>query len=84
MRVMRVDCDNITIVHEGIRNNNKRYIYTTTTQRVKIQLIHYKDTKDSGKQVVSDYGQDTNWTKSPEDNQGVHIPAQAEPEGFPS
>ena len=27
----------------------------------------------------SDYGQDTNWTKSPEDNRKHHIPAQAKP-----
>ena len=54
------------------------------TQRVRIQLMHYKDSKHSESKIVSDYGQDTNWTKSPEDNDGVHIPAQAEPEGFPS
>ena len=34
--------------------------------------------------IVSDYGQDTNWTKSPKDNQWRPIPAQAKPEGFPS
>ena len=33
---------------------------------------------------MSDYGQDTNWTKSPEDQRWRPIPAQAKMEGFPS
>ena len=36
------------------------------------------------KRKASDYGQDTNWTKSPEDKRRHHTPAQAKPEGFPS
>ena len=67
---------------------------TTTTER---RYIYKNDSKESGNnlyitkiqmtakaKVVSSYGQDTNWTKSPEDKRWRPIPAQAEPEGFPS
>ena len=51
----------------------------------RIQLIHYKYPNNSGRnKIVSVYGQDTNWTKSLEDNRERPIPAQAKPEGFPS
>ena len=51
----------------------------------RIQLTHYKDPNNSGRNnIVSGYGQDANWTKSPEDNRERPIPAQAKPAGFPS
>lgn len=79
------NCDNITIVHEKNPQQQQKEIYIQERlKRVKKQLIHYKDPNHNGSKLVSDYGQDTNWTKSPEDNHGVHIPAQAEPEGYPS
>ena len=34
---------------------------------------------NSGSKIESDYGQEAKWTKSPEDNQRHHIPAQAKP-----
>ena len=73
----------MTTVHEkNPQQQQKENIYIQERlKRVKIQLIHYKDPKHSESKIASDYGQDTNWTKSPEDNDGVHNPAQAKSEG---
>ena len=67
-----------------MQEQQKIHIYNTTptSQDTTDTLQRYKEKRKA--KIVSDYGQDTNWTKSPEDNQGVHIPAQAKPEGFPS
>ena len=61
----------------------KEHIYNNDSSSQE-QKIQHKDPNNNGSEIVSDYGQDTNWTKSPEDNQRYHIPAQAKPEGFPS
>ena len=77
--------DNIAIVHEYSTTTTEEMHIQEDSNESGIQLIHYKEPKDSGRlKVVSSYGQDTNWTKSPEDNQWRPIPAQAKPEGFPS
>ena len=74
-----VTLQQITIIH----NNRKDIQHNSNESR--IQLIQYKDPNNSGKnEIASDYGQDTNWTKSPGDNRWRPIPAQAKPEGFPS
>ena len=66
------------------QQQQKRYIQDDSNES-RIQLIQYKDPNNSGRNnIASDYGQDTNWTKSPEDNRWRPIPAQAKPEGFPS
>ena len=68
----------ITIVH----NTTQKNIYTTTTPtsqdtnryNTKIQII-------AESEIVSEYGQEYKWTKSPEDNQWRPYPAQAKSEG---
>ena len=42
-------------------------IYTTTTQRVKNADIQYKDPNHLENDTASDYGQDANGAKSPEE-----------------
>jgi hypothetical protein len=66
-----------------IHNNNRKDIQHDFNES-RIELIQYKDPNSSGRNgIVSDYGQDINWTKSPEDNRWRPIPAQAKLEGFP-
>ena len=55
---------------------------TPTSQEY--NLYNAKSQITAENEIVSDYRQDTNWTKSPEDNRERPIPAQAKPEGFPS
>ena len=43
------------------------HIYTTMTQRVKITDIQYKDPNHLENDTTSDYGQDANGAKSPEE-----------------
>ena len=66
-----------------VYNRSQKNIYITTTTpmsqdtneyNTKIQII-------AESEIVSEYGQDTNWTKSPEDNRWRPYPAQAKPEG---
>ena len=54
----------ITIVHDGTHKNN---IYSTTTHQVKSTKDTLQRSNNNGSKIVSDYGQDTNWTKGPED-----------------
>ena len=42
-------------------------IYTTATQRVKNTDIQYKDPNHLENDTSSEYGQDANWAKSPEE-----------------
>ena len=75
---------NITTDHDNPQQQQKRYIQDDSNES-RIQLIQHKDPNNSERnEIVSDYGQDTNWTKSPEYNRWRPIPAQAKPEGFPS
>ena len=77
--------DNIAIVHEYSTTTTDEVHIQEDSNESRIQLIQYKDPNNSGRnEIESAYGQDTNWTKSPEDNQWRPIPAQAKPEGFPS
>ena len=72
---------NITTDHDNPQQQQKNIQHDSNESR--IQLIQYKDPNNSGRnEIGSDYGQDTNWTKSPEDNRWRPIPAQAKPEGF--
>ena len=43
--------------------------------------MQYKDTITAESEIVSEYGQEYKWIKSPEDNQWRPYPAQAKPEG---
>ena len=61
----------------------KEHIYNNDSPSQE-QKIQNKDPNNNGSGIASDYGQDTNWTKSPEDKRRHHIPAHAKPEGFPS
>ena len=55
------NCDNITTVHEKNPQQQQKDKYIQERlKRVKIQLIHYKDTSHSESKIASDYGQDTN------------------------
>ena len=56
----------------------KEHIYNNDSPSQE-QKIQYKNPNNQRKRVASDYGQDINWTKSPEDKQRHHIPAQAKP-----
>ena len=68
------NCDNITTVLDGTRK--RTYIQQRLTEsRTKDTIQRSKITK----RVASGYGQDTNWTKSPEDKRRHLIPAQAKP-----
>ena len=63
----------------------KQHIYINDSNEPNLTKGYItKIQKNNGSEVVSDYGQDTNWTKSPEDKRRLHVPAQAKPEGFPS
>ena len=68
----------------NIPQHNRRDIYKTTQTSQEYNLYNRKIQITAKYKIVSDYGQDTNWTKSPEDNRWRPIPAQAKPEGFPS
>jgi hypothetical protein len=78
MRVDLITNGYIAIVY----NRSQKNIYTTTTPtsqdpnryNTKIQI-----TAES--EIVSEYGQEYKWTKSPEDNRWRPYPAQAKPEG---
>ena len=61
----------------------KEHIYNNDSPSQEKKRLQYKEPKNSGSEIVSDYGQDTNWTKSPEDKRRHHISAQAKTEGFP-
>ena len=54
---------------------------TTTTPTSQEHKYTIQRSESYRKSNTSEYGQDTNGTKSPEDNDGVHNPAQAKPEG---
>ena len=51
-----------------------------TQTRQEYNLYNTKNQITAEDKIVSDYGQDPNWTKSPEDKRWRPIPAQAKPE----
>ena len=61
----------------------KIYIQHDSTSQ-EYNLYNTKVQLTAENNIASDYGQDTNWTKSLADNRWRKFPAQATPEGFPS
>ena len=69
---------------ESATTTERRYIYKNDSNESGNNLYITKIQMTAKAKVVSGYGQDTNWTKSPEDKRWRPISAQAEPDGFPS
>ena len=59
----------------------RTYITTTTPTSQDTNKYNTKIEITAESEIVSEYGQNTNWTKSPEDNRWRPYPAQAKPEG---
>jgi len=68
----------------NIPQQQQKDIYKRTQTSQEYNLYNTKNQITAEDKIVSDYGQDPNWTKSPEDKRWRPIPAQAKPEGFPS
>ena len=74
------NCDNITTVLDGTRK--RTYIQQQLTESSTKDTI--QRSKDQRKLVASGYGQDTNWTKSPEDKRGtISLPRPSLAGGIP-
>ena len=71
------------MIHQYSTTTTERYIQEDSNES-EYNLYNTKNQLTAENEIVSDYGQDTNWTKSPEDNHWRPIPAQAKPQGFPS
>ena len=59
----------------------RTYITTTTPTSQDTNEYNTKIRITAESEIVSEYGQEYKWTKSPEDNRWRPYPAQAKPEG---
>jgi hypothetical protein len=71
----------VVTLHEFTMEPTKEYNITTKTPWVKKPIIHTKIQIIHKANSIRVWTKNTNGPKRPEDNDGVHNPAQAKPEG---
>ena len=61
----------VMIITKVLDGTHKTTFIQQRLTESRVQKIHYKDPNNNGSKIVSDYGQDTNWTKSHKDKRGT-------------